>query len=216
VEATHPAARLRLRRAGFLLAAALTATVAAATLDPPTARAGTICGTVADASTHAPISDAGIFVRKETGEDTGLHGATEPSGTFCIYFVPPGTYTLEIRVDDYAVAYVNGVTVTGAITAVPVLIADAGLALARPWPSPASASLHIAWTMPSEGPARLAVFDVRGHLLIAWSAPAFPRGVRAFDWDLRDAHGARLPAGVYYLRLESERARRVRRFVCLP
>ncbi|HEX7078118.1 MAG TPA: carboxypeptidase regulatory-like domain-containing protein [Candidatus Eisenbacteria bacterium] len=197
--------------AALVLAAALSLALA-----PVPAVAGTICGVVRDAATSAPIARAGVFVRQPAGAYTGLYAATEWNGSFCVYFVPPGVYDLEIRVDDYAVAYVPGVRVSGTVTEVPVSIATGGLVLQRPWPNPAVHQVRLSWTMPREGAARLAVIDVRGRVVIVWSAGDLPAGVRTIDWDLRGAHGARLPAGVYYVLLEAGRERRVRRFVCLP
>jgi len=59
--------------------------------------AGTICGTVTDAVTGSRVNKAGIFVRTTSGEYTGLYGATDAIGEFCIDEVPAGVYDLEVR-----------------------------------------------------------------------------------------------------------------------
>lgn len=180
------------------------------------AAAGSLCGTVRDAATAAPVANAGVFLREPSGAFTGRSAATDVSGAFCIHFVPPGVYDLEILVDDYRVGYARNIVVTGDVTDVPVAVAAPGLLLHRPYPSPAESRVTLSWAMPSAAPARLMIFDARGRLWSAWASEALSAGEQRVVWDLRDARGVRAPAGVYYIRLESGAERRVRRFVCLP
>jgi hypothetical protein len=179
------------------------------------AMAGSLCGTIRDAATSAPVAHAGVFLREPSGAYTGLHAATNASGSFCIDFVPPGVYDIEVLVDDYRVAYLRGITVTGAVTDVPVEVSAPGLFLVRPSPSPASSQVTFAWYMPAAEAARLAVFDARGRLVGDW-AGGLSSGMKSVSWDLHDLRGLRVPAGVYYVRLLSGAAQRVRRFVVLP
>jgi hypothetical protein len=161
------------------------------------------------------VADAGVFLRRPDGAYTGYHGATDASGRFCIHFVPPGAYDVEVLVEDYRVAYLRNVIVTGDVTDVPVSVATGGLDFRRPYPSPAESGVTFQWFLPVAGSARLAVFDARGRLMSAWSGN-LAAGTKSVAWDLRDTRGIRVPAGVYYVRLESGTERRVRRFVCLP
>ena len=183
---------------------------------PALASAGTLCGTVRDAVTLAPIPAAGVFLRETTGGYTGLHDVTSGSGSFCISSIPPGTYDLEILVDDYRIAYLRDIAVTGTVTEVPVEVAGGALQFRRPYPSPAESQVTFSWFMPVPADARLAVFDARGRLVGDFAGRDLPAGMRSMTWDLRDQRGVRVPAGVYYARLESGSERRVRRFVCLP
>lgn len=180
------------------------------------AGAGSLCGTVRDAATAAPVANAGVFLREPSGAYTGRSAATSATGAFCLDFVPPGVYDLEVLVDDYRVGYLRNIVVTGDVTGVPVTVSAPGLRLHRPYPSPAEARVTLSWAMPSAAPARLMVFDAQGRLWSAWASEALSAGEQRVVWDLRDERGVRAPAGVYYIRLESGAERRVRRFVCLP
>jgi hypothetical protein len=74
-------------------------------------------------------------------------------------------------------------------------------------PNPTGAAAALAFELPRAGAARLAVFDVRGRL-VRELLQRSPRGGGVHDavWDLRDARCQRVPAGVYFVRLEAEGA----------
>jgi len=167
---------------------------------PSLTRAGSICGTVRDATTGAPVAHAGVFVRTTGGAYTGKYGATDASGAFCIAFVQPGTYDLDVEVDHYQVAYVRGVVVTGTVSVdVP---AAPGLRLAAS-PNPAHDAARIAWTLPASGPARVTAVDLRGRVLREWGAESLAPGEHAITWNFTDRSGRSVGAGVYFIRLET-------------
>ena len=168
---------------------------------PPAAVAGTLCGSVKDQSTQAPVAHAGIFLRTPAGAYTGINGATDVAGAFCIASVPAGTYDLEVRVDDYQVAYLRDVVVNATSTSVDVPV-QTGLALAVA-PNPARASTRIAWVLPATGRARVTVADVTGRVLREWGSPALSAGAHAVTWDFADRSGRNVGAGVYFIRLET-------------
>lgn len=186
-----------------------------ALLTPAASGAGSVCGTVRDALTNAPIAGAGIFVRTPAGAYTGIHGASDLAGAFCIHDIPQGTYDLEVRVDDHQVAYVRGVVI-GATTAVEITASNAGLHLLRPAPNPARDRTRIAWTLPASARVKLAIYDVRGRLVRGWSAAMLPAGSHALEWDLRDAQHRMVAAGTYFVHLEAGGARRLRSIVRIP
>lgn len=185
------------------------------TLVPAASRAGSLCGTVRDALTNAPIAGAGIFVRTPAGAYTGNHGASDLAGAFCIHDIPQGTYDLEVRVDDHQVAYVRGVVI-GVTTDVEITAGDAGLRLLRPAPNPARDRTRIAWTLPAPVRVKLAIYDVRGSLVRGWSAAMLPAGSHSLEWDLRDAQRRVVAAGTYFVHLEAGGARRLRSIVRIP
>ena len=176
-----------------------------------TAAAGTLCGTVRDATTNGPIAQAGIFLREPTGEYTGLSTGTALDGSFCLANVPAGTYDLEVLRDDYVVAYLRGVVVTESAVDVDVLVGE-GLALAPPSPNPAFSSTRLAWSLPAAGRVQLRIFDTKGRFVRGWGGDA-PAGFGALVWDLRDAGGSLVSSGTYYLVLESGGARQMRTLV---
>jgi hypothetical protein len=175
------------------------------------ALAGTLCGTVRDQSTAAPIARAGIFLRTPAGEYTGLNGATDVAGTFCIASVPAGTYDVEVRVDDYQIAYVRGVVVNATSTSVDLPV-NAALDL-RLTPNPARASSRIAWTMPVAGRARVTITDVTGRVLRTWESASLTAGEHSIHWNFTDRSGRSAGAGVYFIRLETSAGVRQRSLI---
>jgi hypothetical protein len=176
---------------------------------------GTICGTVRDAQTSAPVAHAGVFVRAPDGTYTGFHGATDMAGSFCIAGVPPGTYDLEVLVNDYQVAYLRNVVVS-ASTDVTVPASLPPVALAPPRPDPASGELHLRWVLSRAASARLIILDAAGRRVQGWSAPALPAGEHSMRWDLRGPDGRMIPPGCYFVVLDADGARRVRSFRRVP
>jgi hypothetical protein len=77
------------------------------------------------------------------------------------------------------------------------------VALAAPAPNPFTAATRIAFTLAREGPAVLRVFDVRGRAVRTLARGTLAAGPHAIAWDGRDARGARVSAGIYFVRLES-------------
>lgn len=82
--------------------------------------------------------------------------------------------------------------------------------------NPAVTSTAFRFTLPSDevsrSRARLRVLDVSGRSLLAFDLRSAARSAdlssvaAELTWDLRDARGARVPAGVYFVRLETETA----------
>ena len=190
---------LRLPRSLVALAVALLGLVAGA----DAARAGTICGTVRDAVTAAPVAQAGVFLRSTAGAYLGIHAATDASGAFCLSAVPAGTYDLEIRIDDYLVRFVRGVQVVDGTVGVDVDLGGPAFQLAAPAPNPAVGSVRISLTLPAASPVRLVLFDARGRVVHGWNSAELEEGRHSFAWDFRDAQGRLVPAGRYLLRMEA-------------
>jgi hypothetical protein len=100
------------------------------------------------------------------------------------------------------------------------------VSLLPPEPNPASRAAVVRFLAPpgtGAGEARLHVLDAAGRLVaLAARVPVeAPGGLVEATWDLRDARGARVGAGVYFLRFTLHRASggvesAVRRLVVLP
>jgi hypothetical protein len=70
-------------------------------------------------------------------------------------------------------------------------------------PNPFHTQCVIAWTSePSDGPARLLVYDVLGREVRVFAPYDLRLAPHAFIWDGRDASGRPAPEGVYLFRLE--------------
>lgn len=77
----------------------------------------------------------------------------------------------------------------------------ARFALAQNHPNPLSRGTTIGFELPSAAPVRLEVFDLSGRRVRMIADRAFVAGAHRETWDRTDAHGARVPAGVYLYRL---------------
>ena len=73
--------------------------------------AGSICGTVRDAQTSQPVAQAVVFLFDQLDQYTGRYAGTDLSGHYCIDNIAAGTYTLQVKVDDYIAAVVRNVVV---------------------------------------------------------------------------------------------------------
>jgi hypothetical protein len=83
------------------------------------------------------------------------------------------------------------------------------------WPVPvAAAPVSIRYRVgPSPSDVRLDLYDVRGRRLRQLVHAVRPAGEQVVAWDGRDAHGQRLPRGVYFLELQAGGRERLRRLV---
>ena len=175
--------------------------------------AGTLCGTVRNQQTNASVAHAGIFLRTPAGANTGIYGATDVAGAFCIANVPAGTYDVEVRVDNYQVGYKRGVVVTSSSTDVELPATLGGLRFAAPAPNPARTATQFSFTLGSAGWARLSIFDARGRLVRGWSSAALSAGDHSQAWNLTDTAGRPVDAGVYFVHLDTPMGGRVRALV---
>ncbi len=172
-------------------------------LATPPARAGTLCGTVRDVLSSAPIPRAGVFLRNLDWSYAGLATASATDGSWCLETVPAGTYHLDVRVDDYRIGLVRNVVVTDATSGVDVAAQLPAVAVDAPWPNPARGRVQFRLRLGQAGPATVAVFDLAGRRVRAWSDQDAAAGERLLEWDFRDGNGREVPAGRYYLRLEA-------------
>lgn len=161
---------------------------------------GDLCGHVRDRETGAPVAQAGVFLRDEAGAYLGQLAVTDADGDFCIADLPGGTYTLEIRVNDYLVAYLPGVLVSDDPSTVPINAILPPFTLEQPWPNPSSSSIFFRLRILRPAPLSVQVFDARGRLMRAWNMVRPDPGPRDYQWDGRDARGRCVPSGLYFMR----------------
>jgi len=181
----------------------LLALIVSVALAAPAYAAGILCGTVRDAVTGNPIVAAGIFLRQTTGQYTGFNGATDGTGHYCINGIPAGTYDLEVRLDDYQVAYRRGVVVSDVSTSVDFDARFMTSSLSPPWPNPSRASVSFRMRIRDSGSIDLKIVDVRGRLMKGWTGLAGAGEERTVTWDFRDTAGRRVPAGHYFVKLSA-------------
>jgi hypothetical protein len=73
--------------------------------------------------------------------------------------------------------------------------------LASPNPTRGTAALHV--TAPTAGPQELVVLDALGRVVRRLDRGRYAAGPRLVTWDGSDAHGVRVAAGVYLVRLRA-------------
>jgi hypothetical protein len=71
------------------------------------------------------------------------------------------------------------------------------------WPNPLRARGTIAYTLPAMGRAQLAIYDVAGRRVALLTDGAQESGRHLTHWDARDEKGHSVPAGVYFVRLQT-------------
>jgi FlgD Ig-like domain len=117
-----------------------------------------------------------------------------------------------------------GYTLTGGFWAIPaqglvdtprpeIEMAPGRLSAARP--NPFGASTEVAFALSHEGPVHLDVFDLGGRLVRTLVGGPQPAGTFHVHWDGANDGGRRLPAGIYFFRLETDSGRTTQRVVML-
>ena len=71
------------------------------------------------------------------------------------------------------------------------------------YPNPAHHSVTIRYGLPTQAPARLAVYDVRGRRVAVLHDGPQPPGYHTLHWDGRHADGTPVASGTYLIRLQS-------------
>lgn len=100
---------------------------------------------------------------------------------------------------------------------VPVAAAKAGLWLGPSRPNPAAGPVQIAFQLPAPGHVRLEVMDPAGRRVGTLADGDLGPGRHEVTWSARDAHGAKVPAGVYFYRLVVDgRSVAARRLALMP
>jgi len=181
----------------------------------PPVLAGGICGQVTDASTGAPVAGAGVIARLADGTPAGAHDVTDMDGHYCILNLAAGTYTLEVRVDDYLVAWVNGVEVVDDLSSVPISVLPAPFVLDPPWPNPMSAGLRLRLQIREPMALDLRIYDARGRLVRAWTAPDIGEGPSTYQWNGLDRAGRPVPTGLYFVRVKGTDHTATRRIIVI-
>ncbi len=117
---------------------------------------------------------------------------------------------IEAAMDDFRLlAFASPLAVPDAVSG--------PLAFAAPAPNPLreGASTRIAFTLPHEGPVRLAVMDVQGREVALLADGPRPAGPQSIEWDGRGSQGHRLAPGMYFLSLAAAESHLSRRIMLL-
>lgn len=98
-------------------------------------------------------------------------------------------------------------------TPVEEVAGEAAPAVLRAAPNPFTSQTTVRFALPDQAPVRLGVYDVRGRLVSALADGILPAGPHEIAWNGRTTGGEEVPAGVYFLRLRTERLGLVERVV---
>ncbi len=91
--------------------------------------------------------------------------------------------------------------------------AGTGLSLAAPMPNPARDALTARFTLPVGLHVRLGVYDLTGRRLAELANGEYRAGTHTLNLNLQSVDGGVLPAGLCFLRMETEAGSRVRRLI---
>ena len=80
-------------------------------------------------------------------------------------------------------------------------------------PNPFETSTHLTYTLPGRGRVRLTVYNVAGQQVAVLRDSDEYAGPHMVSWDGRSARGSRLPAGVYFVRLNFRDHKEARKVV---
>lgn len=72
-----------------------------------------------------------------------------------------------------------------------------------PWPNPFEESTEIEFVLGQSGHADLSVYNVNGQRVARLANESYSAGPQRVSWDGRDNDGARLPSGVYFVKLQA-------------
>lgn len=82
-------------------------------------------------------------------------------------------------------------------------------------PNPALGATRLSFTLPRESEVRLEVYDLTGRRVAEPFSGLAPAGTTRVEWSLTDDSGTRLPAGIYFARLQGLGQATVLRVVAL-
>lgn len=82
-------------------------------------------------------------------------------------------------------------------------------------PNPVRARSRVVFDLPRPSRVVLSIFDISGRAVRQWDYGRLPAGREERTWDTVDDGGHRLPGGVYFLRLATDREQAVHKVLVL-
>jgi uncharacterized repeat protein (TIGR01451 family) len=181
-----------------------------ASFDPAT---GAFTEVVHDLQALLPLNDAFTSVAVAPNGDVYLAAASGPLGVLHRGATPSAEWLpFAGQVSDLAfvAGAVTGVDGPGAPPAT-----RPATALAPVTPNPSTGAATVRFTLAAAGRARLEVLDLQGRRVATLADGAFDAGEHAVAWRGTSDDGRAVSAGVYFVRLETNGERRLRKLMRL-
>ena len=123
-----------------------------------------------------------------------------------------GQTTEGLYLDDIGVYYVYTISGVETVEGAP---AASRANLDRVFPNPFNPSTTIEFSVPTNGPASIAVYDIQGRKVATVLREAMAAGVYRVRWNGKSDDGRELSSGVYFARLEAAGGRDTARLTML-
>lgn len=158
--------------------------------------------------TYGNINVSPAYVETDAGgdgTDGSWRGVRLDGSSGAVMSLPAG-YTLDIP----SWGVVNNIDPT---LAVGDHVPRGGMRLELASANPTSGGSRLTLTLPRGGPVRVVVYDLGGRAVRLLEDGWQEAGARSLAWDGRDATGAATPAGLYFIRAETQGQRATLRVV---
>ena len=148
-----------------------------------------------------PWSPVPVDVRREGAALAALDATVEAGET----------YYYRLRVTDRA----GETAVLGLVSAQRLAATAGSLTLGTPAPNPTRGETSVAFRLPASGNVRLSVHDVGGREVRTLLQGRTTAGAHVQQWDGRSDRGTPVPAGVYFIRMQTASGVRTQRVTLL-
>lgn len=133
------------------------------------------------------------------------NGAAEQTTSYLVDAAPS-----NVRLDpnDWVLSYVDSEQITTAAS--PSLGQLSSLTLLPNFPNPFNPDTTLRFSLSHPQAVRLSIVDARGRVVRNFAPGWLPAGSHELPWNGRDADGAPVASGVYYVRLQGESSQQTR------
>jgi hypothetical protein len=176
-----------------------------------------------NATDDAAVSRVAVLLSRNGSGGTfdTLASGLANTGSYSWLVTPPASTTAFVRVVAWDAADLSGQDISDAaftISTGPTGVEDGvplEFALGAPKPNPSSSSAHIGFAVPRAAHIRITVHDVMGREVARLADRAFAPGRHDLGWNARSG-SSRVPAGLYFIRMQTPERSFTRRLVLIP
>ncbi len=147
----------------------------------------------------SPTDGERLWLARHDGAGQSDEGDALAVSSLGDLYVVGYSYSLSSNMDMLSLRYILDATSDVDAAVIPLLALSA-------YPNPFNPRVVLSFALEEAGPARLAIFDLRGRRLVTLLDDEVAPGTHALTWAGRDTRGQPAPAGIYVARLTSRRA----------